>query len=233
MRIPLQLSSLVESEEMPLIRAVLFDYGLVLTGPPAAAAWARMQVILDATDPRFHDAYWHSRHDYDLGVLNGITFWQTVGTNLGRTPTDSEIADLIEADIDLWTVPNQPMIRLAATLQKADITTGILSNIGDAMENGILHRCAWLSKFSHLTFSHRLGIAKPDERIYRVAIDGLRHAPQETLFIDDRIENVEAARRVGLNAIQYTSHEAFLQSFDDAGIEGLPLPAERAMSQTS
>lgn len=218
---------------MPFIRAVLFDYGLVLTGPPSPAAWARMQTILDATDPSFHDAYWRSRYDYDLGVLNGNTFWQTVGADLGCATTDEQIGDLIEADTDLWTVPNGTMIDWAATLQKADITTGILSNIGDAMEFGIRGRCPWLSEFAHLTFSHRLGIAKPDERIYRIAIDGLGHAPHETLFIDDRIENVEAARRVGLNAIQYTNHEAFLQFFDNAGIEGLPQPAERTISQAN
>ena len=189
-----------------------------------------MQKILNTTDPRFHNAYWRPRHDYDLGVLNGITFWQTVGTEVGHKPEESEIEALIAADIDLWTVPNQPMIDWAATLQRFPITTGILSNIGDAMETGVLERCPWLHHFSQLTFSHRLRLAKPDERLYQVAIAQLGHPAHEVLFLDDRIENVEAARRAGLTAIQYTGHENFLRSLEETQIEGLPLPFNATLS---
>ncbi|HEX5284612.1 MAG TPA: HAD family phosphatase [Bryocella sp.] len=209
---------------MPLIRAVLFDFGLVLSGPPDPVAHRRLETILHTTHAELEVPYWRHRHDYDLGVLSGVEFWRTVGNELRHPPGDDELAQLLEADVDLWTQPNQPMIDWAITLQDAGTSTGILSNIGDAMETGIIQRFSWLAGFRHHTFSHRLRIAKPDQRIYDHAINGIGHPAEATLFIDDRIENVEAARAAGLHAIQYSSHENFLRQLQEANVIGLPMP---------
>jgi putative hydrolase of the HAD superfamily len=217
---------------MPLIRAVLFDYGLVLSGPPDPIAWSRMETILNATHPELHTAYWRHRDNYDLGVLDGASFWRNVGADLAHPLSDDELARLLQADVDLWTQPNQPMIDWALALQSAGRSTGILSNMGDAMETGILARFPWIARFSSCTFSHRLNIVKPDARIYRHAIADIRQPAEATLFIDDRIENVEAARAAGLQAIQYSSHEEFLRTFHKAHISGLPLPTAATASST-
>jgi putative hydrolase of the HAD superfamily len=218
---------------MPPIRAVLFDFGLVLSGPPDPVAWRRMEIILDTTDSELSTAYWGHRDDYDLGILNGVSFWRTVGAELGHSPTDDELAQVLQADVELWTRPNQPMIDWAGTLQRAGVSTGILSNMGDAMETGIVERCPWVAGFSHCTFSHRLGIVKPDERIYLNAIAGTGEPADATLFIDDRIENVRAGRAVGLHAIQYTRHEEFLREFHEGNFTGLPLPTPRSALRSS
>jgi putative hydrolase of the HAD superfamily len=191
-----------------------------------------MEAILEVAHPELHAAYWRYREDYDLGVLNGVSFWRTVGAEVGHPPTDVELAQLLQADVDLWTQPNQPMIDWAAALQINGISTGILSNMGDAMETGIVARFPWVARFPHCTFSHRLGIAKPDERIYRRAIADIGGPAETTLFIDDRVENIATARAVGLRAIQYTSHEDFLRAFHEASFTGLPLPTAVTTSTT-
>ena len=86
---------------MPQIRAVLFDFGLVLSGPPDPIAQRRMETILNTTHSELSSAYWRHRDDYDLGVHNGIRFWQTVGAELGHPPNESELAQLLEADVEL------------------------------------------------------------------------------------------------------------------------------------
>lgn len=218
---------------MPLIRAVLFDFGLVLSGPPDPIAQRRMENILNTTNSELSEAYWRHRLDYDLGILNGISFWRTVGAELGHPPNEDELAQLLQADVDLWTQPNQPMIDWAAALQDAAISTGILSNMGDAMETGIVARFPWIARFQHSTFSHNLGLAKPDERIYRHAITAVGEPAEAILFIDDRPENVEAARTLGIQSIQYTSHEDFVREFHKAYFTGLPLPTAPTTSSTS
>ena len=215
------------------IEAVLFDYGLVLTGPPCAAAWARMQAVTRVPDPRFEAAYWAPRHDYDRGALTGEAYWLAVGAHAGLALEPAQVDALIDADNELWTQPNQPMIDWAARLQAAGTPTGILSNLGDSMTAGVLDRLEWLSGFDHRTFSHALGIAKPDPAIYAHAIAGLRVPAAHILFVDDREDNLSGARDAGMQVIRYTglaSHAAFVSELEQRGLGGLwtlGLPGER------
>ena len=182
---------------MENIRAVLFDYGLVLSGPPDPAAREEMKQILGVDEERFRAIYWRHRDDYDRGTLNSVAYWERVAHDLHRPLDAKKLSALIAADNAHWTQPNQAMIDWAAALQSAGIKTGILSNIGDAMEAGIVARFPWIADFTHRTFSHRLGIAKPDAAIYQHAAEGLGVPTGEILFVDDREENVAAARAAG------------------------------------
>jgi putative hydrolase of the HAD superfamily len=207
------------------IEAVLFDYGMVLSGPPDPAARVEMERILGVDPQAFHTVYWKHRDDYDRGALNGISYWEHVALDLHRELSAAQLDSLIAADTALWTQPNVPMILWAQSLQGAGIKTGILSNLGDAMEAGIRARFPWLEEFTHHTFSHRLGVAKPDPGIYLHAAEGLKASPAHVLFIDDRAENVAAAKAVGMSTIHYTDHEHFLAAFDGDAYGNLPKPA--------
>lgn len=206
------------------MKAVLFDYGMVLCGPPDPASWDEMRLTLEADDPSFHHAYWEFRDAYDRGVLTGSAYWDAIAGRLGKTLSKDQRIRLLTLDVALWTRPNAAMIDWAASLQKAGIPTGILSNIGDAMEEGILARCPWLRQFSHLTFSHRLRMAKPEAAIYSRAADGLGLPHGEILFVDDREENVEAARAAGMQALLYKDHATFVSEMTERGFGALLRP---------
>jgi putative hydrolase of the HAD superfamily len=203
---------------MMTIWAVLFDYGMVLSGPPDAVARARMERLLDVPAQRLDAAYWEFRDAYDRGALSGEAYWREVARCVQRPLSEYQLAELIRADTALWTQPNEPMIAWAAALQRAGVKTGILSNLGDAMEAGIRGRFPWLEAFAHHTFSHHLGIAKPDAAIYRHAAEGLGVPAGEILFVDDREENIRAAREAGMVAVQYLGHEGFVAEMERLGL---------------
>ena len=58
------------------LRAVIFDYGMVLTGHPMQEAHDAMVRITGLPVDRFEALYWTDRHAYDEGKLSGIAFWQ-------------------------------------------------------------------------------------------------------------------------------------------------------------
>jgi putative hydrolase of the HAD superfamily len=211
---------------MPEIRAVLFDYGMVLSGPPLPAAWERMKAIAGLDEASFHAGYWAYRHAYDRGTHSGVAYWRLAAGHSGVILDDSQVAALIAADTDLWTQINPPMIEWARRLQAAGIRTGILSNLGDEMHTGVRSRFDWFDDFHHCTFSYLLKLAKPELEIYQHAAAGLETLPQHILFIDDREENILGAQQAGLQTIQYSTHDAFEREMSTRGLDALLHPLD-------
>jgi putative hydrolase of the HAD superfamily len=203
------------------IVTVLFDYGMVLSGPPDPAAWAEIRSITGLNEEPLHEAYWAFRHDYDRGALTGRAYWHAIADRTGISLSDIQITRLFAADVDLWTQPNQPMIDWAGRLQSASIRTGILSNIGDAIAEGIVAKLPWISRFNHCTWSHALFLAKPDPEIYIRTAEALNADPAKILFIDDRIENIQAASAVGMQTFHYLGHAAFDNEMRNRGFSFL------------
>ena len=203
------------------INAVLFDYGMVLSGPPDPAAWARMRSIANMNEEQFHNGYWNHRHAYDRGDLTAESFWTRAAAPTHAFITHDQLAALIAADVDYWSTLNPPMIAWARSLQRSHIPTGILSNMPDPMETGLRTRHIWIDDFPHHTWSHALNLAKPEPAIYRHAIQGLHTPPENILFLDDRHENIAAAEALGMQAIQYTTHNAFEQEMRRRNLDHL------------
>jgi putative hydrolase of the HAD superfamily len=55
--------------------------------------------------------------------------------------------------------------------------------------------------FEHSFYSHKMGIRKPNPQIYVQALKEANLNPEETLFIDDMVENIEAAKTTGMNVL--------------------------------
>jgi putative hydrolase of the HAD superfamily len=209
------------------IEAVLFDYGQVLSAPPNPAAGARMRSITGLDEANLHAAYWAFRHDYDRAALTGTAYWNAVAAHVGIALTQVQLAELLTADVDLWTDLNPPMVDWAARLQRAGVRTGILSNIGDAIAEGIIDRLPWLTAFDHCTWSHAFFLAKPDPAIYLRTAEALHTAPANVLFIDDREDNIAAAASLGFQTIRYNTHPAFEREMHQRGFDSLLLTGLR------
>jgi putative hydrolase of the HAD superfamily len=203
------------------VSVVLFDYGQVLSGPPNPSAWATLRAVSGLDEARLHTAYWEFRHAYDSGALTGVEYWRAVASHAGVEFDVAQMLGLMAADIDVWTKLNQPMVDWAARLQCAGIRTGVLSNIGDCIGEGIVARLPWLANFDHCTWSYELKLAKPDPEIYRKTAEALNAAPEEILFIDDREENIAAAAALGFQTLHYTGQEALNHEMRARGLAWL------------
>jgi putative hydrolase of the HAD superfamily len=206
---------------MTQIKAVLFDYGMVLSGPPDPAAWARMRTVANLSEDLLQREYWAHRRAYDRGDLTAETYWHKAAAGAGIVLTPAQLTDLIAADTDLWSQLNPPMLGWAQRLQRAGVRTGILSNMPNAVEAGLRARHLWIESFDHHTWSHTLNLLKPEPAIYLHAAEGLHTPPPNILFIDDRPENIEAALAIGMQAILYTTHTAFEHEMHARGLDSL------------
>ncbi|MHB1021475.1 MAG: HAD family hydrolase [Acidobacteriaceae bacterium] len=203
------------------IRAVLFDYGMVLSAPPNAAALQQMLDLSGVESSLFQEHYWRHRHEYDRGTLNSRTYWQAIAAGAGFALDASKNHALVAADIRMWTDLNHPMVDWAVRLPQAGYRTGILSNIGDGFPTWMLANFDWLRHFHHCTWSWELGLIKPDVAIYQHAAAGLGCDPSEILFIDDKEENIAGAKAAGLQGLVYANHAGFLEQMQQNGYEKL------------
>jgi epoxide hydrolase-like predicted phosphatase len=88
---------------------------------------------------------------------------------------------------------------------KHDYCTAVLSNYMAVLRERIMDEWEIGDAFHHLIISAEVGLMKPQPEIYQFALETIGFAPEETVFIDDFIENVEGARAVGIHGILFTS----------------------------
>ncbi|HVZ83777.1 MAG TPA: HAD family phosphatase [Terracidiphilus sp.] len=206
------------------LRAVIFDYGMVLTGQPDLDAHAEMVRISGLPAEHFERLYWADRHAYDEGKLNGITFWNRILKDANLPP--SAVAQFNAADTRMWGTTNPGMVTWQAALKQHGLKTAILSNMGDSIHEHITRAHAWITNFDVLVWSYELHVAKPEPEIYLHTLRQLAVQPQEALFLDDKIENIAAARALGIRGIQFSTIDKLRADLLAAGLDAeLPLPA--------
>lgn len=93
---------------------------------------------------------------------------------------------------------------------RGEYTTALLSNAWDDLRPLLENYWKIAGIFDHIFISAELKMAKPDPRIFHHVIDELQQEPSEMVFVDDFIENVEAAREEGVNAIHFRSRDQAL-----------------------
>jgi putative hydrolase of the HAD superfamily len=67
-------------------------------------------------------------------------------------------------------------------------------------------------------FSYRFKVAKPDPEMFRRALEVIGALPQSVVFVDDLIENVLAARGIGLRSFQFVDSETLIQELVREGL---------------
>lgn len=90
------------------------------------------------------------------------------------------------------------MIEFVRSLRPA-YRTGLLSNAIDGARREESRRCGFDTLTDDLVYSHEAHLAKPDPAIYRLACERLGVEPAQTVFVDDRLENVAAAVDLGMH----------------------------------
>ena len=126
----------------------------------------------------------------------------------------------------MWTTQNPAMLAWHQQLHQRGIRTAILSNMGDTVLANIEREFDWLPRFDVLIWSYQHKMAKPDPAIYQLTLARLCTRPEETLFIDDKMQNIEAARTLGMRTAHFTTVENLREQLIEQGLDKeLPLPA--------
>ncbi|MFZ0304410.1 MAG: HAD family phosphatase [Terracidiphilus sp.] len=206
------------------LRAVIFDYGMVLSGPPNPAAHATLVRITGLPEAEFESRYWRDRHAYDEGKMTGLEFWHKFNHDSALGLSTITVDELNNWDGQMWTTQNDAMVAWVDRLKERGILTAILSNMGDNVLASIERTFTWPQRLDVRVWSFQHLMAKPEPAIYRLTLEQLGTRAEETLFVDDREVNVEAAAALGMQAIQFSTVESLRAELIARGLDSeLPL----------
>lgn len=174
---------------------------------------------------RFESLYWADRHAYDEGKLTGLAFWQKLVHEAGLMLDQEKLEELNQWDARMWTTENRAMLAWQLKLKQHGLLTAILSNMGDNVLASVEREFDWIHRIDALVWSFQLHMAKPDPAIYRHVLKQLSVQPEQALFLDDKLVNIEAAWALGIQAIEFSTVERLRSDLIAAGLDRvLPLP---------
>lgn len=131
--------------------------------------------------------------------------------------SDASHQEFCDAWRDIFT-PNEPMWQRVRQLRAAGHKLVLFSNINAIHVPWIYEAYPEFDLFHGAVMSFEVGHIKPEPEIYRHAIDAHGLNPEQTLYIDDLAENVEAGCAAGFASWQYElhHHDAFEEWLDAA-----------------
>lgn len=177
-----------------MTKHLLVDFGEVISEPQPTAAIQGMAAVAGIPTTTFRARYWASREPYDRG-LPAADYWEDVA---GRRIRGEELLTLRRLDIESWTHLNFATIAALRAAHSRGAQLTLLSNAPSDLAAEIRHAAVLRELFSLMVFSAELRLAKPDAEIFDTALALAEAAPEDTLFVDDRVENLEAARERGI-----------------------------------
>jgi 2-haloacid dehalogenase len=196
-------------------RAVIFDIGQVLIGwEPEAFYDARIGA--DRRREMFARA---DLAEMNLAIDRGAAFRETV---YARAAANPDFADEIRLWHDRWsdfvTGPIAGSVAILRELRAAGVPVHALSNFGLGPFAIAADRFSFLSEFDRRYLSGAMGMVKPEPEIYRAVEADLGIAPEALFFIDDRSENVIAARARGWQGHVFDGPQGLADALRSAGL---------------
>ena len=204
---------------MTKIDTVIFDLGSVLI------AWSPYPVLLKAFDNNETKTRWFLDNichmEWNNTLDTGKTFEQAKKERIAEYP---EYAEYISIYLDKWEEMLLGEIEGTLDIFKALKENGnfklfAITNWSAEKFPVARKRYSFLSWFDDIVVSGEIGIVKPDKKIYEYAVERFKlNTPETAVFIDDRLENLEAAAEFGIKGIHYKNPQQLENDLKNLGI---------------
>ncbi|MUL42949.1 HAD family phosphatase [Streptomonospora sp. PA3] len=181
---------------------MVFDFGAVISRTPPPEDRARIEALAGVPAEDLWAAYWSERRAYDRGI-GAAEYWGRIARRVGADWSTATLHGLWALDVGSWLHVREDTTRILDLLAERGVRTALLSNAPLDIA-GALRRSPVTAGFEALFFSCDLGVCKPESGIYEHVLGALGTAPERTAFVDDREENVLAAKRLGIVAHHFS-----------------------------
>lgn len=198
------------------IKIVVFDWGGVCcqSGEPFAsfALQKRLGLNPEEINKRTKKIYL----DYYKGKLDSLSFWNKIIRHF-NLKVDSKINPVALSKAYLKSYRLYPEIMDAIKKIRESYQTALLSNLTPEMRDFIRskHRLEQYFDFQIYSCDSSVSSVKPFEKIFKILIKKTGYHPSECLFIDDSLDNISSASRLGFKVLLFKNSKEFLKNISD------------------
>jgi len=192
------------------IEAVIFDFGGVLTSSPFEA-FARFETerglpidIIRRTNAANHlENAWakFERAEVDIDTFDKLFAVESLA--LGAEVRGRDVLPLLQGDLRPEMV--EALKRIKAHFKTGCITNNLPANAIGSLTGRTLYVAEVMALFDHVIESAKIGLRKPDPRIYRMMVETLKVDPRACVYLDDLGVNLKPARAMGMTTIKVAS----------------------------
>ncbi len=179
------------------IKAVIFDIGGVVTKFPDGEYFAYLSNLSGVGRDKVKRIVDRDIPTLERGRMSTRHFEESIASRLGITRRDLQwygyYKRYVTIDVDVMDLIKE---------LHDEYVTAYITNI-DASKYMLFKKLLGLELFDYRFASCDLHLRKPDPRIFRRVLARMAMQPKETVFIDNQIENVRGAAKVGMHAILY------------------------------
>jgi epoxide hydrolase-like predicted phosphatase len=189
------------------IKAVFFDLGGVIVRTEFQAPRQRLAERLGME----YDDLVKIVFDSDSGIkatvgeLSSEEHWDSILKRLKRPA--SELA-AIRDEFFAGDIVDRTLVEYIRSL-RGKYKTGLISNAWSDLRDFIV-REKFDDAFDRMIISAEVGAAKPEPRIFQIALEQFGVKPKESVFLDDFLINIEGCQKVGMKGIHFTDPESAL-----------------------
>ncbi|WP_420868319.1 HAD family hydrolase [Aestuariivivens sediminis] len=200
---------------MNTVKNIIFDLGGVIMNldvPKTILEFENIGItnIVNNTGHHYTDSIFY---DLEIGKVSAMDFIEKLKSLSNENPSNTEIINAWNAMI--LDMPKDRIDILSSLSDKYNIY--LLSNTNSIHQKKFLdevneaHNFSFNNLFKKAYYSFEIGIRKPDKEVFGYVLTDSNLNPEETLFVDDSLENLKAAQSMGIK----TYHIADSNSIHD------------------
>jgi epoxide hydrolase-like predicted phosphatase len=193
-----------------MIKALMTDFGGVLVRTHTDRSRRELERKFGWPPNTIEDRVFNSElsRQASHGLITEDVFWEQTARafNLAQHDmTGLEFRREFFADDFI----DQELVSFMQNVRPA-IKVGLISNAWSGLRRVLTDMFHIADLFDDMVISAEVNLMKPDERIYRLALDRFGIRPDEAIFLDDMPENIEAAKAIGIRGIRFQTTDQAL-----------------------
>ena len=190
------------------LRAVFFDLGGVVVRTefqvPRQLLADRLGMEYDDLNRIVFDS--DSGQKATIGQISSEEHWNSVLKRLKRPASEIQT---IRDEFFAGDIIDRTLLDYIRSL-RGKYKTGLISNAWGDLRDFIV-REKFDDAFDRMIISAEVGAAKPEARIFQIALEQFGVSPKEAVFVDDFLINIEGCEKVGMTGIHFKDPESALR----------------------